>query len=301
VLVMRALAPPELTDEVVATLAALKGVSNVIVGGVTCDNGEQAISADVTPGSADELFKRLETLGIDSDSVTLVRHTTVGAVARHRAGSWFAHGQNALVWAEAVDTARENAMFTGRYFLFMVAAGVIATYGIILRNPILVVGAMAVSPDLMLLTAFCIGLVGRRLRLAMRGAVILLVGLTIAGTTAWALTRVMLRFGAYDGVLSSGYALEGIVTSVNSDTVMVALTAGIVGMLAFQSRASTAVGVAISVTTIPAVAFFGVAVGIGDYGRGKEALLVLLVNVMMLFVGGVLTLLLQRTIGRRYT
>jgi uncharacterized hydrophobic protein (TIGR00271 family) len=205
------------------------------------------------------------------------------------------------VWAEAVDTARENAMFTGRYFLFMVAAGVIATYGIILRNPILVVGAMAVSPDLMLLTAFCIGLVGRRPRLAMRGGVILLVGLTVAGATAWALTRVLLRFGSYDGVLSSGYALEGIVTSVNSDTVMVALTAGIVGMLAFQSRASTAVGVAISVTTIPAVAFFGVAVGIGDYGRGKEALLVLLVNVMMLFVGGVLTLLLQRTIGRRYT
>ena len=85
-LVMRALAPPELTDEVVATLAALRGVSNVIVGGVTCDNGEQAISADVTPGSADELFKRLETLGIDSDSVTLVRHTTVGAVARQSGG-----------------------------------------------------------------------------------------------------------------------------------------------------------------------------------------------------------------------
>lgn len=299
-LIVRILASPEHTEDVVATLDALNGVSNVIVGGVTRDGGEQAISADVTPGSADELFRRLEHLDIDPDSITLVRESTVGPVARHGAGSWFSHGQHALVWAEAVDTARENAMLTARYCLLMVTAGVIATYGIILRNSMLIVGAMAVSPDLMPLSAFCIGLVSRRPRLALRGATILATGLTIAGATAWALSWLLLKVGAYDGLLSSGEALAGIVTSISSGTVMVALTAGCVGMLAFQTRASTAVGVAISVTTIPAVAFAGVAAGIGDFGRGGSALLVLLVNVVMLFIGGLLTLLLQRAVRRRY-
>jgi uncharacterized hydrophobic protein (TIGR00271 family) len=301
VLIVRILASPEHTEDVVAMLDALDGVSNVIVGGVTRDGGEQVISADVRPGSADELFRRLEHLGIDPDSITLLRESAVGPVARHGAGSWFSHGRHALVWAEAVDTARENAMLTTRYCLLMVTAGVIATYGIVLRNSMLIVGAMAVSPDLMPLSAFCIGLVSRRPRLALRGATILAIGLTIAGATAWALSWLLLKVGAYHGLLSSGEALTGIVTGVSSGTVVVALTAGCVGMLAFQTRASTAVGVAISVTTIPAVAFAGVAAGIGDFGRGESALLVLFVNVIMLFIGGLLTLLLQRAFGRRFT
>ena len=70
-------------------------------------------------------------------------------------------------------------------------------------------------------------------------------------------------------------------------------------MLALQTHASAAVGVAISVTTIPAVAFAGVAAGIADYERGLSALWVLLVNIVMLFVGGVLTLLVQRALARR--
>ena len=297
---MRVLAPPERTHEVVTALEALEGVSNVIVGGVTHDRGEQAINADVAAGAADEMFGRLERLGIDSDSVTLVRQSAVGPIARPRAGGWLTHGQDALVWAEAVDTARENATLTFRYCLYMVAAGIIATFGIILKNSILIVGAMAVSPDLMPLSAFCIGLVGRRPRLAERGLAVLVIGLSIAGVIAAALSWVLLEFGAYDGTLSSGDELSGIVTNITSATVIVALAAGVVGMLAFQTRASTAVGVAISVTTIPAAAFAGVAIGTGDSTRALGALSVLLVNVVMLCVGGVVTLLLQRATGRRY-
>ena len=194
----------------------------------------------------------------------------------------------------------ENATLTARYFLYMSAAGVIATFGIILRNPILIVGAMAVSPDLMPLSAFSIGLVGRRSHLAIRGLVVLAAGMLVAAVSAAVLSWGLLRFGAYDGILATGTALAGLVGGVNADTVLVALTAGVVGMLAFETRASTAVGVAISVTTIPAAAFAGVALGIGEYAHGEEALLVLLVNIIMLFAGSVLTLLAQRWVGKRY-
>jgi hypothetical protein len=55
-------------------------------------------------------------------------------------------------------------------------------------------------------------------------------------------------------------------------------------VLALETRASSAVGVAISVTTIPASAYLGVA-GVGDESRALGALAVLGVNVAMLLVG----------------
>ena len=64
---------------------------------------------------------------------------------------------------------------------------------------------------------------------------------------------------------------------------LIALAAGIAAMLSFESRASAAVGVAISVTTIPASAYLGVAIGAGGAGgEALGALVVLLINVSLL-------------------
>ncbi len=70
-------------------------------------------------------------------------------------------------------------------------------------------------------------------------------------------------------------------------------------MLALETRASSAVGVAISVTTIPASAYLGVAVGVGEASKALGALLVLGVNVTMLLVGGCVTLLAQQRLATR--
>jgi uncharacterized membrane protein len=70
-------------------------------------------------------------------------------------------------------------------------------------------------------------------------------------------------------------------------------------MLSFETRASTAVGVAISVTTIPASAYLGVAIGGGGIEHAFGALVVLAINVFLLIVGGTLTLLAQRLLPNR--
>ena len=93
-------------------------------------------------------------------------------------------------------------------------------------------------------------------------------------------------------------ALSGL-TTVNDATVGVALAAGVAGMLALETRASSAVGVAISITTIPAAAYFGVAVAVGEMGKAWGALAVLGVNVVMLLLAGTATLLVQRWLARR--
>ena len=91
----------------------------------------------------------------------------------------------------------------------------------------------------------------------------------------------------------------GTLTTVNDETIAVALAAGVAGMLALETRASSGVGVAISVTTIPAAAYLGVAVGLGEFGSVGGALAVLGTNVAMLVLGATGTLVVQRTLRRR--
>jgi hypothetical protein len=68
----------------------------------------------------------------------------------------------------------------------------------------------------------------------------------------------------------------------------------VAGMLAVETRASSAVGVAISVATIPASAYLGVSLGIGQFRTSLSALAVLGANVAMMLAGGSFTLVVQR-------
>jgi uncharacterized hydrophobic protein (TIGR00271 family) len=183
--------------------------------------------------------------------------------------------------------------------MLMAVAGVIAGYGVIYANGILIVGAMAVSPDFLPIASTCIGLVARRGALIRRALWTLLPGLGTAGVVAGVLTALLDLLG----LLPSGFkvgesALHGL-TTVNSSTFVVALAAGIAGILALETRASAAVGVAISVTTIPASAYIGVAAGVGEVGKASGALAVLSINVSMLLLGGSVTLMVQQALTRR--
>jgi uncharacterized membrane protein len=112
---------------------------------------------------------------------------------------------------------------------------------------------MAISPDdLLPITAVAVGLVGRRLRLAGQAVLTLALGLAVASGAAamFALAQDWLD------LIPSGFNIDatllGSLTTVNDETIAVALAADIAGMLALETRASSGVGVAISVTTIPA-------------------------------------------------
>ena len=103
----------------------------------------------------------------------------------------------------------------------------------------------------------------------------------------------------------SGRAL--VTADVDSDAADAALRAlnrlGVpaddVWLLRLEGRASAAVGVAISVTTIPASAYLGVAAGMGEVDKASGALAVLGINVaMLLLVGGSLTPVMQRGLAR---
>jgi uncharacterized hydrophobic protein (TIGR00271 family) len=268
------------------------GVSRVRLVDATRD-GYSVISASLRPRTVDAVLDDLRRQGVPDPDIALTRVELVGSLATGRT-------EVSLVWADVIGTAWLNARPIARYLAFMLAAGVIASYGVIDDSVILIVGAMAVSPDLLPITGIGVGVVARLPGLAGRALLTLVLGLGFASVAAAVCAFAQDRLG----FLPSGFDLEevgalGGLTTVSNETIVVALVAGIAGMLALETRASSGVGVAISVTTIPASAYLGVATGLGEFGKATGALGVLGANVLMMVVGAVATLELQRRLARR--
>jgi uncharacterized hydrophobic protein (TIGR00271 family) len=283
-------------SEAMATVAErldeLEGVSRVRLVAAT-RAGHSVVSAAARPSAVDTTLEEVRRLGVPDGDITLTRVEVVGSM---RGGA----ADASLVWADVIGTAWLNARPIARYLAFMLVAGVIGGYGVVDNNSILIVGAMAVSPDLLPITAIGVGIVARRAGLAARALLTLAVGLGLAALAAALSTFVQDQLD----LIPSGFNIEetgvlGGLTSISDETIVVALVAGIAGMLALETRASTGVGVAISVTTIPAAAYLGVAAGLGELDTARGALGVLGVNVLMMIVGAVTTLAVQGLLTRR--
>jgi uncharacterized hydrophobic protein (TIGR00271 family) len=255
--------------------------------------GRAFVTADLSDDAVDRALQHVNRLGLPGEDVVLVRLDSIGPSLAQRPLA-------SVVWADLLSQAGANARPLARYLVFMAIAGIIAAFGVIYANVTLVVGAMAISPDTLPITAAATALVLRRWRLAGRALVALFLGLGTACAFGALLAAGMNLFDLLPTgfVVGKGGFLTGLST-VNISTPIVAFAAGVAGMLALETRASSAVGVAISVTTIPASAYLGVAVGVGEVGKAGGALLVLAVNVVMLLAGGSSTLLIQRRLAAR--
>jgi uncharacterized hydrophobic protein (TIGR00271 family) len=254
--------------------------------------GQAAVLATVDARAVDEMLKDLRQLGVPDGSVTLTRDEVLGRSSGEGA-------EAGLVWEDVVGMASRNSRPIARYLAFMCVAGVIASYGVIEYNVILIVGAMAISPDLLPITAVGVGLVDRRLRLAARAFGTLVIGMAFASAAAAVSALAQNAFDRIPSSFNIDSTVLGSLASVNNETIVVALAAGVAGMLALETRASSGVGVAVSVTTIPAAAYLGVATGLGETSEAFGALGVLGANVVMLVIAASATLVLQRALARR--
>jgi uncharacterized hydrophobic protein (TIGR00271 family) len=253
------------------------------------------LEADLLPSVADQVMGLIRDWGISDGSYLITRQEVIAPTPIHGPIT----GGNAFAWIEVMGEARANARLLGRYLALMAVAGVLAALGVITDNPILIVGAMAVSPDLLPICAACVGFVAGRALLVRRALATLVLGIlltwAVAAALAWGLQAV--------GILSGDFqvhdsALHGL-ADIDYSTILVALAAGVAAMLSFETRAASAVGVAISVTTIPASALFGVSLGLGEVSISWGAAGVLGVNVCLLLLSGTLTLAVQRWLSLR--
>jgi uncharacterized hydrophobic protein (TIGR00271 family) len=278
--------------------SALEGTGGVhqIVSMSREPTGEGVVlEADLLPAVADQVMTLISDWEIADGSYLITRQEVIAPTPIQGPIT----GGNEFAWIEVMGEARANARPLGRYLALMAVAAVLGALGVITDNPILVVGAMAVSPDLLPICAACVGIVAGRIRLARRATITLLLGIVltwaVAAALAWSLQRT--------GILTSDFevhdsSLKGL-AHIDYSTVLVALAAGVAAMLSFETRAAAAVGVAISVTTIPASALFGVSIGLGEVSVSWGAAGVLGVNVALLLLSGTLTLAFQTFLARR--
>src|SRR5215203_2968034 len=294
---LRSSVADHLADEFGSLLRELDGVRRVVQqADETADSKTYVFVADVEPSCADRLVEEIGRMQIPLDDYVLTKVEVVAPQHHHRHGEGGADG---FAWVEVLGPALANSRPLARYLALINVAAVIAALGVITSSSILIVGAMAVSPDLLPICATSVGLVRGDREIARRAFVTLWLGLGLVILTATVLSGLLSLFG----FLPAGFEVEqsSLSTLAKTDysTVLVALAAGVAGMLAFETKASAAVGVAISVTTIPASAYLGVALGAGGIEHAFGALVVLVINVTLLIVGGTMTLLVQRTLPNR--
>ena len=293
---LRSSVEADLAPRFVELLRDTDGVSRVVQQPDESELNCSVFVADVEPAAADRLVTAIAELGIPVDDYLLTKVDVVAPLRRHLD----AQAIEGFAWVEVMGQARANSRPLARYLALINVAAVIAALGVITNSSILIVGAMAVSPDLLPICATCVGIVGGRWRLAERSAVTLTLGLALVVVVS-ALLSGALKVG---GFLPDGFRVEDSTLStlahIDYSIVLVALAAGIAAMLSFETRTSAAVGVAISVTTMPASAYLGVSIGAGGSGEALGSLAVLAINVGLLILAGSCTLWLQRWLaGRR--
>src|SRR4051794_2053933 len=214
------------------------------------------------PSVADRVVQLIREWEVADEDYLLTRQDVVAPNPPH--GRLAKTGE--FAWIEVMGEARTHSRPLGLYLALMAVAAVLGAIGVITDNPILVVGAMAVSPDLLPISAACVGLVAGRWPLARRATVTLLLGIlltwAVAAGLAWGLQLT--------GILTSDFevhdsSLKGL-AHIDYSTVLVALAAGVAAMLSFETRAAAAGGGAIFLTTISAAALFRGLLGRGGGG-----------------------------------
>jgi uncharacterized hydrophobic protein (TIGR00271 family) len=206
-----------------------------------------------------------------------------------------------LGFGEGLSILRRLTRIDSQYLLLMVAAAIIAAAGLVADLPIAIVGAMAISPDLGRLNAMAFSLISREAGLLVRAARSLVVGMFVAVVTSMLWTLLGLALGVNDPLEAIPSSLAALVTELDVITITVALAAGVAAMVVFiTDRGRSAVGVGVSITTIPAAAYAGLAIADGNLGTAGDALVVLLVNVICVVGAGVVTgLVLRRHLRHR--
>jgi uncharacterized hydrophobic protein (TIGR00271 family) len=293
---VRALCPTGRTDDVVALLRAEPGATHVVVlPGAAVEPPGDLVEADVAREAVDGVVDALRALGIaDDGGIELAALETVLSRAADRAEEAApGDGADAVVWDELLARTGQEARLTVTFTIMLTIACVLGAVGVVTDSTVTVVGAMVLGPEFGPLAALAVAAVRRRPGLAREAAAALVVGFAVAllvTTAGAALARLV---GAIRPTALADLTQTAFVYHVGPVNVLVALLAGVAGMVALLAGAGTGVlvGVFISVTTVPAAGFAAVAVVLRAWPQALGSLVQLVVNVVGIVVAGIVVLL----------
>lgn len=303
-LTLRVVVPPDRTEAVRRLFEDDAGTAHLAVfPGACLQPAGDLLLADVARESADSLIAALRRLGVDRDG-GISMDTVDAAVSRSAEEAERAapgEGSDAVVWEQVIRTVSGDSSLSVAYLAFFTIATLIAVIGIINDSAILIIGAMVLGPEFTPLAGVALGLVHRRRGLLRRAAITLVVGFVVAITLA-TLAALAGRALGWVGpeLLTADRPQTGFITSPDRWSLVVAILAGIAGVLSLTAAKSGAlVGVFISVTTVPAAGAMALGLALGSGQAFGEAATQLGINLAGILVAATGTLLLQKAVWRR--
>jgi uncharacterized hydrophobic protein (TIGR00271 family) len=301
---VRVMSPAATTGKLAETLAGFTGVRNLVVlKGAPHRPGHDAVQFDVQDGAANPVLRTLRELRLDHEGPIAVERVdavlTDAVRPAEKVGSM--RGEIAPIWEMTEAAIRGNAAYPPSFFILLAIAGLIGAAGILTNSQILIVGAMVVGPEYNAIISVALGLSKRERPPVRDGLLALLAGFAAAIVLTFLFALAIRLTGkAPVSFLDGVRPVADLVNSPNLFSVVVAVLAGIVGVVSLtEARASALIGVFISVTTIPAAADIGVSVAFTSWSEAWGSLVQLVLNVVLLIAVGAVGLSAQRRIWRR--
>jgi uncharacterized hydrophobic protein (TIGR00271 family) len=293
---LRIVAPADVAENVLALLCEARGVINVVRLRAVAHKPEgDLILCDVAREDASLIIgdlKDLQVQHVGSIAVELI-DSSISDVAREAEHAAPGLPSDAVVWEEVESRTSEQTELSASFTIFMIAAMQIAAVGIVLDQPILIVGAMVVGPEFGPLAAICVALVRRQRHLAKRSLIALAVGFPTGTFFALCSSIVLIAVGAFPDEYGT-HEFTDFISNPDFLSFFVAVVAGCAGMLSLTTAKSGAlIGVLVSVTTIPAASNVGVAAAYGEWDAATGAAGQLVINLTGIVVAGVVTLFIQ--------
>ena len=300
---VRVVSPASLTEQLASRLTTAPGVQNVLVrAGAARQPDGDAVEFDVHDGAANPVFAGLRELGLDRTGVICVDRVDAALTGQPvPAGDHGALRQEiAPVWEMVEATIHQGEAYAPSFYVLLAVAGLIGAVGLLTNSQILIVGAMVVGPEYNAIIGVALG-ISRRVRAEVRDGLLALSGGFLAAIVLTLLFGLSARASGETpaAFLQGVRPVADLINKPNIFSVIVAVLAGIVGVVSLtERRANALIGVFISVTTIPAAASVGVSAAYSSWGEAWGSLLQLLLNVVLLVIVGAAGLTAQRAIWR---
>ncbi|AXK33085.1 DUF389 domain-containing protein [Streptomyces armeniacus] len=301
---LRIIAPGDRTDAVVKLLDSTVGATHLAVlpGAARTPPGD-VVMCDVAREAADDLLQELRALGLPEHGCVAVDQVELSLSDRAERAKVDAPGEgvDAVLWESLTEATHEESQLSVTYLAFLTVATMLAACGVMLDSAILIVGAMVVGPEFGPLAGVCTSLVRRVPRLALRSLTAIVAGFPLAMLLTGLFSLLMDGLGLFsEADFAKPHPVSDFVWHPDKMSLVVALLAGVAGILSLTSSKSGAlVGVAISVTTVPAAAYAAVALGYGELSEAGSAMGQLGVNLVGILLAGTLTLLAQKAFWAR--
>ena len=301
---LRAYCPADTVAAALTALSADPAVSSLgcIRGGAITPAGD-LIEASVAREGATRVMSLLDDLGIgESGSIEMVpieawisRSGFIAAEASPGIDS------DSVIWPQVVETSYEESRLSWGFLAFMTMATIIAAIAIILDSQVLIIGAMVLGPEFAAVAALGVALVTRRPHLLFSAARTLVLGFAFSIALTTLLCLLCRWAGWIDVTEVTGFRpLTAFIYQPDHWSLVVALIAGIAGVLALTTNRSTALaGVFISVTTIPAAGNIALGLTFLAWSEVLGSSLQLVMNIAGMALSGWVTLLILRRIGWR--